>query len=173
MQKINQKLELVANVLIIVVACLIGYLFVQKYLLKTPESPNEIVGQPARLQPVIGSNVDLPGVDWSQKPKTLVLALKKGCRFCTESASFYKRLTEISQTKNVRLIAVLPTRIEESKGYLGELGLNDLEVRQSALHSLQVGGTPTLILTDGNGTVTDFWIGMLSADKEEEVINKL
>jgi hypothetical protein len=41
------------------------------------------------------------------------------------------------------------------------------------LDSIRVGGTPTLILTNDKGEVTDFWVGKLAPDKEVELINKL
>jgi len=75
--------------------------------------------------------------------------------------------------RNIKLVAVFPTSIEESKAHLNELGLNNLEVKRSPLENIRVSGTPTLILTNEKGEVTDFWLGKLTPDKETEVINKL
>jgi hypothetical protein len=96
-----------------------------------------------------------------------------GCHFCSESAPFYKRIIESVKDKNINLVAAFPTGSEESAAYLRELGLNNMEVRRSPLNNLQVSGTPTLILTNDKGEVTDFWVGKLTPDKETEVINKL
>jgi thioredoxin-related protein len=167
MSKVNQKVELAANVLIIVVAVLLVGVIVQKYFFGSSSS------QPARLQPTVGSKINVPEVDLSAQPKTLLLVLQKDCKYCTESADFYKRLLEKTQNKNIKLVAVLPGKIEESKTYLDKLGINNLEVKQSSLDNLQTGGTPTLILTNNKGEVTNFWIGKLPADKEDEVITQL
>jgi hypothetical protein len=35
------------------------------------------------------------------------------------------------------------------------------------------GFTPTLILTNEKGEITHFWVGMLPAEKENEVISRL
>jgi thioredoxin-related protein len=167
MSKVNQKVELTANILIIVVAVLLVGVIVQKYFFGSSSNA------PTRLQPTVGSKLNVPEVDLSTQPKTLVLVLQKDCKYCTESADFYKRLLENTQNKNIKLVAVLPGKVEESKTYLNGLGINNLEVKQSSLDNLQTSGTPTLILTNNKGEVTNFWIGKLPADKEEEVIGQL
>lgn len=169
MSKISKKIELTANVLIIVVAVLLAGVIIQKYFFPSATTAN----QPARVQPTVGSKINLPEVNLSAQPKTLILVLQKDCRYCTESASFYKRLLESTQNKNIKLVAVLPGNIEESKTYLSGLGINNLEVRQSPLNNLQTSGTPTLILANDKGEVTNFWVGKLPADKENEVISQL
>jgi hypothetical protein len=169
MSKINQKIELTANILIIVVAVLLIGVIAQRYLFAPSADPN----RPTRVQPTVGTKINLPATDWSGQSKTLIIALQKGCRFCSESAPFYKRLQESVRDKNVKLVAVLPGTQEESAGYLNQLGLTNLEVKQSPLNALQTSGTPTLILVNDKGEVTHFWVGKLPADKEDEVINQL
>lgn len=74
---------------------------------------------------------------------------------------------------NIRLVAVLPNAVEESKQYLSYLGVSVNEVRQASLRSLGVGGTPTLILVDKEGKVAGSWIGQLPSSKEGEVLKHL
>jgi thioredoxin-related protein len=166
MNIVGRKLETAANIAIIVVAILFGAVIIQKYLL--PSS-----SQPERLQPVIGKQMNLSDVNWASQPKTLILALSTTCHFCNESAPFYRRLIENVKDKNVKLVAVFPTETEAGRAHLKELGLTNLEVKQSPLANMQVSSTPTLILTDENGEITSFWVGKLSPDKETEVINKI
>lgn len=168
MQKINQKIELVANVFIILVALAIGAILIQKYLFDAVPPK-----QQARVELKIGSQMNVPDVDWSQQSKTLILVLQAGCRFCDESAPFYKRVIETVKNKNVKLVVVLPGEVEESAKYLKKLGLTNLEVRRSSLSSLQVSGTPTVILTGNKGEMTNQWVGKLLPDKETDVLNKL
>ncbi|MGI8470455.1 MAG: peroxiredoxin family protein [Pyrinomonadaceae bacterium] len=168
MNKLSRKIELVANISIIVVAVAIGAVIVQKYFFSTTAA-----NQQARAQPAIGSKLNVSDVNFSGQPKTLILALQTGCHFCNESAPFYKRLIENAKGKNIKLVAVFPQSIEESTAHLNELGLTGMEVRRSSLDNIQVSGTPTLILTNDKGEVTNFWVGKLPPDKEMEVINKL
>lgn len=167
MSKIHQKIELIANILIIVAVIGIGGILIQKYFFAVPTN------QQVRVQPTVGAEVNLSNVNWEQQPKTLVLVLQTGCHFCNESAPFYKRIIESVQNKNVKLIAVFPTDSEKSKIHLNDLGINNIEVRRSSLEGLQVSGTPTLILVNEKGKVMDYWVGKLSPTKEDEVINKL
>jgi hypothetical protein len=165
MSNFKQKIELTANILIIVVAVMLGGVIVQRYFF-APKKPEPI-------QPTIGAKINLPEVDFAAQSKNLILVLQKGCHFCTESAPFYKRLLESTQNKNVKLIAVLPGSPEESAAYLNQLGIDNLEIKQSPMDSLQTSGTPTLILTDEKGEITNFWVGKLPAEKENEVISRL
>jgi thioredoxin-related protein len=166
MNTIGRKLETAANIAIIVVAILFSAVIIQKYLL--PSS-----NQPERAAPVIGKQMNLSDVNWASQPKTLILALSTTCRFCNESAPFYRRLIESVKGRNVQLIAVFPTETEAGRAHLKELGLADLEVRESPLANMQVSGTPTLILTNDKGEVTNYWLGKLSPEREVEVINKI
>lgn len=168
MNKFSQKVELVANILIIVaIVALVGIL-VQRYFFPV-KSTNQFIN----LQASIGTKVNLPDVDWVRQSKTLILVLESTCRYCNESAPFYRRLTQEIQGKNVSLIAVFPTKVEESRKHLNELGLSSLEVKQASLDMLQVIGTPTVILTNDKGEVTHSWVGKLSVDKELDLISKL
>jgi hypothetical protein len=56
---------------------------------------------------------------------------------------------------------------------LNKLGLTGLEIRSASLDSIHVRGTPTLILVNDKGEVTDQWVGKLAADREDEVIQKI
>jgi thioredoxin-related protein len=165
----QKKIELVANVAIILVAVILGYVLVKQFVFTpAPALPPRQIKQPE-----VGAKVTLPDTDFSQKDKTLILAIKKGCHFCSESATFYQRLVQIAAEKNVRVIAAFPHSVEEGQGYLKELNVPVTELKQADFAALSVGGTPTLILTDKNGAITNAWLGKLPADKETEVINSL
>jgi hypothetical protein len=46
------------------------------------------------------------------------------------------------------------------------------EVKHANFQSLQIGGTPTLLLVDSNGIVQKVWLGKLSETKEKEVMDQ-
>ncbi len=162
-----KKIELLANVAIIVIALLLGAVLVKRYLMTDSQA-----SRPAAEQIRPGTKIDLPGVDWSKSQQTLVLALSDGCRYCTESAAFYQRLAkEKASAGGVRLIAVLPQEVSQGQTYLSKLGVAVDEVRQSTLSTIGVSGTPTLLLVDNNGAVKQSWLGKLPPDKETEVLS--
>jgi hypothetical protein len=160
---LTRKLEVAANVAIIVVAVVLCAVLVKTYLFAP-------AAQPAQ-QSLVGARVSVPEVDWRANGRTLVLVLQKGCRFCTESAPFYQRLAR--ESGPVHLVAVLPQQVEEARGYLRELNVPVAEVRQASFQDLGIRGTPTLLLVNGEGVVTGSWFGKLPPDKEEAVLGRL
>jgi thioredoxin-related protein len=164
--KLSQKIELSANIAIILVAILLGYLLTQKLIFQqnTKQPPMEIAK---------GTKISLADVDWQANQKTMLLVMQKGCHFCTESMPFYKTLVEKSKEKGIKLVAVLPNSREESVQYLKENGVEIQEIKQAELDSVNVQGTPTLIMIDEKGEVVNSWIGRLPVLKEAEVIRNL
>lgn len=166
MDKTYPKVELTANLLIIAVAILLIGFIAQRYFVAAPSKP------PTK-SPAAGRKLSVPDVDFSTNDKNLFVVLQKGCRFCSESAEFYKKLIAETKGKNVKIVAILPQPKQEAEEYLNGLGIQGIEVRQSQLDSLDVGGTPTLIITNKLGEVSHFWIGKLPPEKEKEVFDKL
>jgi len=168
MLNLAKKLEVLANIAIILVAILITVVLVKSYIL--PSSTNTVAENEVRA----GTHVPLPGVDWSASSQTLLLALSQNCHFCSESAPFYQRLAhERAQRGSLRLIAVLPQPVVDGQKYLSDLGLSVDDVRQVPLSSLGVVGTPTLILVNKVGVATEVWRGKLPGDAESQVLAKL
>lgn len=160
--KLSLRVELFANIAIILITILLGYFLIQKFFFQqNPQPPTEITK---------GTKIALPEINWQINSKTLLLVLQKGCRFCTESMPFYKTLAEKAKEKGIKLVAVLPNSREESLQYLKENGVEIQEVKQAQLNTINVRGTPTLILVNDKGEVEHSWRGKLPSNKEVEVI---
>jgi hypothetical protein len=83
------KIETAANIIVILVAVVVGSIFLKDRFFSTPSEPNEVK---------VGDKLtNLEGWDWSAHEQTLVLGLRKGCHFCEDSAPFYQRLTTQQQ----------------------------------------------------------------------------
>lgn len=163
-----RRVELLANVSIIAVAFLLSVVLIKNYI---PLNYMSVVN-PSTI--ATGTKLPMPEIDWSKSPRTMLVVLQKGCHFCSESAQFYQKLAKLaSANKNVRVIAVLPQSPVEGKAYLDALGVPISEVKQASLNTINVRGTPTLILTNDIGVITNLWVGKLSADKESEVLSQL
>jgi peroxiredoxin len=121
----------------------------------------------------VGQTVPLQNIDWAKNKKTLILYASATCRFCTESAPFYQRLLTEVKSKNVEFVAVLPQPIEQGQDYFDKLEVKVNSVLQGSLQTVGVRSTPTLLLVNEAGVVTEFWRGRLPPEKENEVINKL
>jgi rhodanese-related sulfurtransferase len=162
----TSKFEWLVNVAIIFVAAYLIFTLARTYL---PWGRHE------QVVPVkTGAHLVLPDVEWSGKGQTLVMALSTECHFCSESAPFYQRLVRDLTTKGgVRVVAVLPQTVEEGREYMRKLGVTVGEVRQLDLASLGLQGTPTLILADGTGIVSDVWTGKLMTQQEHALYQRL
>ena len=172
MSNLAKRIEIIANISITFTALLLNVVLVKSYLL--PTSPNPIP-TPAPLitdnQLQKGTKVSLQDIDWQKNRSTLLIALSTTCHFCTESAPFYQRL--VKERGNTRLIALVPQTANEGQSYLTSLDVKVDDVKQVSLSTIGLRGTPTLILVDREGRITDLWIGLLSRDSENEVLNRL
>jgi hypothetical protein len=164
------KLETVANLSTALVSLLLSIVLVKVFLLPQGRPP----ASAARPQVAKGTSLkgSLPGVDWSKNGRTLVLAISTRCHFCTDSAPFFQRISK-DRPASTKLLAVLPQTVDESRKYLDEEGVRVDDVRQATLDSIQVTGTPTLLLVDKAGTVPGVWVGKLEPSQQDDVLRVL
>jgi hypothetical protein len=170
MRNLVRKIELLANVSIIIVAILLCSVLIKGYLLTDSPAPTPLSTTPE--SPVhIGAKVALPDMDWQKNGSTLLLALSTTCHFCTDSAPFYQRV--VKERGDTKIVALLPQTTDEGKAYLKSLDVSVDDVKQVALETLGVRGTPTLILVDQDGKVKNVWIGILTNQRENELLSQL
>lgn len=167
MNSVLKKIEVTANIAVILIAILLGYALLKTRIFPTPQTP--------QMKPSVDlAKLPQLGIDWSRSNQTLLLSLSKDCRFCTESAAFYRRLAqERSSQLNTRIIAVFPQPISDGSKYLDQLEVSVDEVKQYPNQATVASATPTLILVNRSGNVLGVWTGKLTSDKEQEVWQKL
>lgn len=168
MKNITRTIEVMANVAIIMVATLLGIVSINRYVIAPPVPTSE---SPVVTNQHSNVKIRVDGVDWTRKGKTLVLAISSTCHFCTESAPFYRQLAGANES--TQLIAILPQPVNEGRRYLTGLGLEVDHVVQAPLNSINVSGTPTLLLVNRDGNVMGTWVGRLPADQEVEVLTQM
>ena len=142
------KIEVVANVIVILLAIAIGSVYLKDRL------------------------ASLDGWDWGAHDRTVVLVLRKGCHFCEDSAPFYQRLVTKQQQdgSSTGIVAVFPDAADAVKEVVQSEGLGVRALAGVPLERLKVSGTPTVLMVDRNGTVLNAWIGMLSPRQELDVM---
>lgn len=169
MNKLKDRLEICANVCIILLAIVLTVMLVRIYW---PQRSHRDTDQHRR--PIVGSKLLLDQIDFSKADKTALVAVSTRCHFCMESAPFYQKLIEqVGRDKKTQIFFLFPRNVEEGKQYLEGLNLRPVNVTEAEFVSLQIGGTPTVMLADSNGNLTDVWVGKLPARDEEEVLTKL
>lgn len=162
---LNRKLlGQVLNISILIMLLVLAGMLIKKYFLDDSSSPT--IGPSAKIS--------IKGLDWAKSDKTLLLAIQKDCKYCTESARFYRELIQgLSDRRDIRVVAIFPERVSEGEDYLNQLGLSVIESKEATLSSLGIKDVPTLVLVDKNGVVSNVWIGQLPPKKEAEVITAL
>jgi hypothetical protein len=166
MNHLHKRVELVANIANILVAVSLAAVLVKRFVF-TPRTENTI-------QSNVGNKLSQPDIDWTKSDKNVVLMLSNTCHFCTESAPFYKRLVqEQTQHGTFRLTAVLPQPVSDGQKYLSGLGVEISEIKQLVPGAIRIQGTPTILLVNNAGVVTQEWLGKLTAEEENEVLSRL
>ena len=161
------KIELAANVAVILLAVVIGSVFLKDRFAAPGRDPNEVK---------VGDRLSgLGGWDWGAHDKTLLLVLRKGCHFCEDSAPFYQRLVAEQQQdrSNTAIVAAFPDPADAAKEVVQSERLGVQALAGVPLGRLKVSGTPTLLLVDNRGTVLNTWMGVLSPRQELEVMKAL
>lgn len=165
----TKKIELFANVAIVVVAIVLTFVLVKKFVLTdsaTTKIPKENIS--------IGGKINLSDADWAGNGQTLMLVLSTDCRYCHESLPFYQKLSErVARNGKAKMIAVFPQSAAAAEEYLKSNGVTVSRVYQANPPSLGVGGTPSLLLVDRDGRVMRTWFGKLVADEETKVLEQL
>ncbi len=160
----KNRVEVAANVVVIVLAVVIGAVFLKDRFATPGLGPNEVK-----------ASDQLPGLlayNWKAHDRTLVLALRSGCHFCEASMPFYRKLAQLEQSNQigVHLIAVFPDAPAVVRQVVEAQQLTIEVVPGFELGQVKVQATPTLILVDEQGRVSKVWMGLLPAAEEAEVI---
>ena len=159
----KSKIEVVANVIVIAFAVVVGTVFLKDRFAPAPSEPATIKAGERLANPA--------GWDWGAHRRTLVLGLRKGCHFCEDSAPFYQRLVARKQgAENSAIVAVFPDSADAVKEILQSEGLDVHALTGVPLETLKIAGTPTVLLVDNSGTVLNAWAGVLSPPEELEVM---
>jgi hypothetical protein len=154
--------EIAANISIIIVAVVIVIVFARNYFSASKTLPSNIAA---------GAKLTAEPVNWHDSPKNVVLLLSTTCHFCKESSGFYRKLVEDCRS-HARTVALFPQTPLEAQAYLKAEDVQVDEVKHADFQSLQIGGTPTLLLVDSNGVVQKVWLGKLPEAKEQEVLDQ-
>lgn len=123
---------------------------------------------------LVGQSVPLADLKLRPVETTVLVVVNSRCRFCTDSAPFYRRLAEEEAESRARWqIAFLGTEDNETvTGYLRAQGIP--QPRVAALpKGLGVRGTPTLLMVDHLGRITRALAGKLSPGQEKDILSLL
>lgn len=129
---------------------------------------------PARAEAIpAGTKLPLPAVATNGgAAPALLLVLSAECRFCTESMPFYRRLAALPEVASgsIVLSVVSVHAVEPMRTYLAEHALASSSVMTVPESGVYVRSTPTIVLTDSEGSVQATWVGALPPSEEKNVV---
>lgn len=165
------KAETAANIAIIALCAIVGVVLIKKNFF--PPQP----GTP----PAAVSTGDYSKLLHSAMPsgaeRVLFVALSPTCRYCTESIPFYRRLLEERERAGAELpvIGLVPDTfdLEATKRKIESADIEFSAWVQADFMAARLRGTPTLVLLDSEGVVSDVWFGKLSPESENAVLRSL
>ena len=122
---------------------------------------------------LVGKEIDTLGrIDFSVATRSLVMVLQSDCVFCQDSMPFYRRLVAADRG-DAQIVVAAPPYDTGIRDYLASESVTPDSVVFLESGVLPVRGTPTLLMVDRDGVVTDAWIGLLDAEGEADVIEAL
>jgi rhodanese-related sulfurtransferase len=134
------------------------------------ESPP--AGVPAiRLE--VGSELQLPGVKWTAGT-SVVIAIQTSCPGCNSSVLFYRRLSDHLRVAGIPLFVVGREPAPVVSAWLRVKAISPAEIALvPTLATIGVVVTPTMVVVDGAGVVTDIVSGKVTEEEEAQLYERL
>lgn len=154
------KIELLSHVSIIVVCMIASGILIERRFFSTVSAPSD-----ANL---VGKKLSSATLHTALGKRTIVLAMTMHCVFCLESMPLYEKLSTIASA-DARVVVLSPDPPDMVRTYLAEHHVTPSGILQADLATIGVVRTPTLLVVDSQGLVTNAFVGMLSMAREEEL----
>jgi thiol-disulfide isomerase/thioredoxin len=169
-----RKLDVLTNVALIVACAAIVAQFAVTHMRAGVQAPPVTERREAPPTYQTGEKVpELKGIDYAATDQTLLLVVRESCGYCEGSMPFYGALVKQAAAVRSRtqFAVVSADPVEVSKASFEKHDVPVSAIAQS--NTMNVRGTPTLILINARGEVVRSWIGMLDPSREEEVISAI
>lgn len=156
-------LNIAANLALAISAIIFVSLFIQRYVF----SPR------TEASPTPGTVISFNGFSPVKDRKSVILFYMKGCKHCEASAEFHQRIVLGAQRANHQVIFVFPSNSSSLESYLTDLGFPNVTILNTEFSAIGVSGTPSIVVTDGEGEILGSWMGRLSRESEQQVLQVL
>lgn len=168
-----RKIETWANISVIVAALIFCATIVKDRWIDKPALP--LTGYANTESRLLNTRLEVPGVQWNEADKTLVMALSTQCHFCQESTPFYKALStsKAVTSKRVAMMMVFPQPQSEAESFVRSKGIQTSGIFSLPLQRMGVSSTPTIFLVDRSGKVEKLWVGVLSEAQQKDLLGEL
>jgi hypothetical protein len=163
------RIDLLVNSVTLLVAVLTVTFIVHSYQTQTPRPPKVVAGI---TRGMVAPR--LQGISYAKENQTLVLLLRSSCPYCRAEVPFYKQAVEVARRSGrTQVVAVFAARDIGASGFLAD---NDIAAGLTVVpdsQAFKAYATPTLLLVDHQGHVSDFWVGAVQGPTAELILRKL
>lgn len=115
----------------------------------------------------VGDNLTtvLPSVRFESARKTVIVAVRSTCRYCTESMDFYKQIVQAADPLSVVFVGTESQ--DEIRDYLEKHGVRAVQIVTVNAQAFKLAGTPTLLVANSSGVVVSVKEGRLKSSEDE------
>jgi hypothetical protein len=174
----QKKLDIFANIAIILVALLIGFSLIRQQITHAKAANKALAASASMENSLVPGNYLPPpeGYQWAQHDRTLMVALRYGCIHCEHNMQLYQHIQNQIQRSNARtsLLSIFPDDLFVAQHDLDSHSLGNMPFLANInFAKMRVAGTPTLLLVDNKGTILYSWIGELSQREQDGVMKTI
>lgn len=167
------RLQVTANIALIVVSCIAGYVLIDRHLIDRRALAG--AGSVGQQQSSVGKRIS--GAEFNDKrvAANVYVVFATTCHFCRDSLAFYKGLARAQQHTTGKVqITFLAIRepVAQVRQFLAENGVEVGSVARLP-PDLYISGTPTILVAGADGVITAQYLGRLTADREKSLVGTI
>jgi glutaredoxin/rhodanese-related sulfurtransferase len=138
----------------------------------TRRSQSKVAYLTASVAP--GSSFRLDGVDWRNARRHLIVAVSSTCPYCKADAGLYRALAELAAADaELQMIVVGNEKQDALRRWLKDNGITARKVISlPSPQTLGIRSTPTLLIVDARGVITDVLQAKASPSDVERILQR-
>lgn len=115
----------------------------------------------------------LPGIAYDDAKATVALFLNTRCVACIQSLPDYRQLAnEMAKGhQGARIVGIFGRESREQIAEYQALGFSLPMIQVTDFGAYKVSGTPTIVVVDNQGKVKDLWVGRLTSQVTNNLLN--
>ena len=122
----------------------------------------------------VGRPMSFEGVNWSKHPEHVVVLLWTTCPSCVSHLPFYQEISQRARSGKFGFIVLALDPLSEMRSWLSSNNIEpEAVVRVDHPSKAGLMTTPTLLLVNSFGTVTDMWVSGMNRDVQLAWLDRL
>jgi hypothetical protein len=164
--RFKQVLDITANIACVIIAGFIVTALALQFVHARAGTETHTVSDGLRVGAAFPP---IPGFDYKQHQKSILFFVSPDCSHCVQSLPTYQRLFDKAKALATGGSTKTLLGLFEDDNKYAHFAARGFTIPGKAnipFHKYNVRATPTIVIVDRKGIISDFWIGELSADAE-------